>query len=333
MNSVSPVPRTARAYPNIALIKYWGKRDELLHLPTTSSLSMTLDIFPTTTTVTVCDREFDEVILGDEPAPTDFAGKVSRFLDLVRDRAHDTRHAYVHTCNTVPLGAGLASSAAGFAALTVAATAAYGLDLKEPALTRLARRGSGSASRSICGGFAQWHRGEGDGTAGDESSFAETLDATRLNVALVVAVVSAREKPISSRAAMRRTMETSPFYLPWVKSSAEDLYRMRKAIYAGDLPVVGEVAERNALGMHATMLGARPAVRYFAPGSMQVLDRVLGLRDEGVPAYATMDAGPNVKVLCDRSDSSRVAADLAEIVGTEQVLVAHPGPAATLETA
>jgi diphosphomevalonate decarboxylase len=324
---------TARAYPNIALIKYWGKRDESLHLPTTTSLSMTFDIFPTTTTVTVQDASGpggtgDTVILDDRPASPDFAGRVSRFLDLVRDRTGDHRKALVHTVNTVPLGAGLASSAAGFAALALAASAAYGLELNQQDLSRLARRGSGSAARSVFGGFVQWHRGTGEGHEGDASSYAEPVDASRLDPALVIALVEAGQKPISSREAMRRTMATSPFYRPWVAASRIDLVEMHRAIAAGDLGVVGEVAERNAMAMHATMFAARPAVRYLTAGSVHVLDRVSAMRARGISAHATMDAGPNVKVLCSRADIGRVAADLAHALGEGRVFVACPGPPA-----
>ncbi|WP_280465114.1 diphosphomevalonate decarboxylase [Nocardia brasiliensis] len=324
---------TATAYPNIALIKYWGKRDEALHLPVTSSLSLTLGVFATVTTVTIDDDlPADSVTVADGPAAQAFAAKVVGFLDLVRDSAGDHRRARVHTVNMGPTGAGLASSASGFAALAVAAAGAYGLDLDQRALSRLARRGSGSASRSIYGGFAQWHRGEGVGAEGDSSSYAEPVAAPLLDPALVVALVDAGEKSITSRAAMRRTVDTSPFYQPWVQSSEQDLRDMHTAIAAGDLAAVGEIAERNALGMHATMLGARPAVRYFAPGSMRVLDRVLALRAEGVAAYATMDAGPNVKVLCDRRDSAAVAAALAETDPAMRIIVATPGPGAAIGT-
>ncbi|MFI5781879.1 diphosphomevalonate decarboxylase [Nocardia sp. NPDC051570] len=322
---------TATAYPNIALIKYWGKRDDALHLPETSSLSLTLGVFATVTTVTVSDElAADSVTVAEVPAPPRFAARVTGFLDLVRDLAGDRRRAQVCTVNTGPTGAGLASSASGFAALAFAASGAYGLDLDRRALSRLARRGSGSASRSIYGGFAQWHRGEGSGAAGDLSSYAEPVEAPRLDPALVVALVDAREKAVDSREAMRRTVETSPFYRPWVQSSEQDLRDMHTALAAGDLAAVGEIAERNALGMHATMLGARPAVRYFSPGSMRVLDRVLALRAAGVAAYATMDAGPNVKVLCDRRDSAEVAAALAETDSAIRVLVATPGPGAAV---
>ncbi|WP_280275254.1 diphosphomevalonate decarboxylase [Nocardia wallacei] len=321
-------PVVAVANPNIALIKYWGKRDAALHLPTTTSLSLTLREFPTTTTVTVTSGlETDRVSLAGQTASDAFAGRVSRFLDIVRELSGDRRNAVVDTVNTVPTGAGLASSAAGFAALATAASAAYGLGLDRAALSRLARRGSGSAARSVIGGFAVWWRGEGLGAEGDLSSFAEPIDAQRVTPALVVALVDEGEKPVSSREAMRRTVATSPFYRPWVETSAHDLSRMMCALRAGDLPTVGEIAEANALGMHATMLGARPAIRYLAPASLRVLDRVLALRSAGIGAWATMDAGPNVKVLCDRRDSAAVADAVAD---SARVVVATPGGGAEL---
>lgn len=327
MNSVVAV-----AHPNIALIKYWGKRDEVLHLPMTTSLSLTLREFPTTTRVTVRpDLTTDRVTVAGVRAPEAFAERVSRFLDLVRELSGNRRHTAVDTVNTVPTGAGLASSAAGFAALALAAATAYGLDLDRSALSRLARRGSGSASRSVFGGFAVWWRGEGVGEAGDLSSFAEPIDAPLLDPALVTALVDTREKAVPSTEAMRRTVATSPFYAPWVQESARDLDRMRRAMREGDLATVGEIAEANALGMHATMLGARPAVRYFAPGTFQVLDRVLELRAAGIGAWATMDAGPNVKVLCDSRDSAVVATAVAEVVAdAAQIVVTTSGPGAVL---
>ncbi|WP_275107013.1 diphosphomevalonate decarboxylase [Nocardia arthritidis] len=325
---------TAVAHPNIALIKYWGKRDEALHLPVTSSLSLTLGVFATVTTVTVVDElTVDEVYLGDEPAPPAFAVRVAEFLSLVRDLAGDRRYARVRTVNGGPTGAGLASSASGFAALAAASAEAYRLGLDARALSRLARRGSGSASRSIFGGFVQWHRGEGLGAAGDFSSFAEPVAAPKLDPALVVALVDTGEKPISSREAMRRTVDTSPLFWPWVESCEQDLREMRTALAAGDLAAVGVIAERNALGMHATMLAARPAVRYLSPDSIRVLDRVMALRAEGIAAYATMDAGPNVTVLCDHHDSATVAATLAEIDILMRIVVTAPGPGVAIGAA
>ncbi len=323
----------AVAHPNIALIKYWGKRDERLILPRTDSLSMTLDIFPTTTRVRLApEAAHDQVTLGGEPVEGEALRRVAAFLELVRDAAGLSQRAVVETANTVPTGAGLASSASGFAALAVAAADAYGLDLDATALSRLARRGSGSASRSIFGGFAIWHAGRLTGTPeqADLSSYAEPVPTARVDLALVIAVVNAGPKPVSSREAMRRTVDTSPLYAPWAASSKGDLADMRKALSGGDLAAVGEIAERNALGMHATMLAARPAVRYMSSATLAVLDSVLQLRKDGVPAYATMDAGPNVKVLCHRAETDRVAAAVRAAAPGTSVHIAGPGQGARL---
>ncbi|MEU6823529.1 diphosphomevalonate decarboxylase [Streptomyces atriruber] len=324
---------TAVAHPNIALIKYWGKRDERLILPRTDSLSMTLDIFPTTTRVRrVPGADHDDVTLGGAPAQDEAQRRIVTFLDLVRERAGSADRAVVDTENTVPTGAGLASSASGFAALAVAAAAAYGLDLDATALSRLARRGSGSASRSLFGDFVVWHAGRHTGTEeeADLSSYAEPVPTGPLDPALVVAVVNAGPKDVSSRAAMRRTVDTSPLFEPWAVSSKDDLVDMRQALGRGDLEAVGEIAERNALGMHATMLAARPAVRYMSPASLTVLDSVLQLRRDGVLAYATMDAGPNVKVLCRNADADRVAGVVRSAAQGGAIHIARPGPAARL---
>ncbi|GGQ82893.1 diphosphomevalonate decarboxylase [Kitasatospora griseola] len=324
---------TAVAQPNIALIKYWGKKDEHLVLPRTDSLSMTLDIFPTTTRVQLAPGAGqDTVAFNGEPATGEAERRITAFLRLVRERSGRTERAHVDTENTVPTGAGLASSASGFAALAVAAAAAYGLGLDARGLSRLARRGSGSASRSIFDGFAVWHAGHAGGTPeeADLSSYAEPVPVVDLEPALVVAVVSSAPKAVSSREAMRRTVDTSPLYEPWAVSSRADLADMRAALARGDLPAVGEIAERNALGMHATMLAARPAVRYLSPASLAVLDGVLQLRRDGVPAYATIDAGPNVKVLCPRSDAERVAKALRAAAPVGAVHIAGPGRGARL---
>jgi diphosphomevalonate decarboxylase len=326
---------TAVAHPNIALIKYWGKSDERLFLPRTDSLSMTLDIFPTTTRVRLApEAGHDTVTLNGRPATGEAERRIVAFLDLVRERAGLAHRAVVDTENTVPTGAGLASSASGFAALAVAAAAAYGLGYDARALSRLARRGSGSASRSVFGGFAIWHAGQPGGTAqeADLSSYAEPVHAADLDPALVIAVVNAGPKAVSSREAMRRTVDTSPLYEPWAVSSKADLAEMRAALGRGDLDAVGEIAERNALGMHATMLAARPAVRYMSPASLTVLDTVLQLRRDGTPAYVTMDAGPNVKVLCRRTDADRVAAAVRAAAPDSAVHIAGPGEGARLLT-
>jgi diphosphomevalonate decarboxylase len=316
---------TAVAHANIALAKYWGKRDEALALPATSSLSLTLDAFHATTTVTLDPSAAQDTgVLDGRPMSDGEVVRVRRFLDLVRSLAGSAVHASVTSVSTVPTGAGLASSASGFAALAGAAAAAYGLDLDPRALSRLARRGSGSAARSVFGGLVVWHVG-----TDDASSFAEPVPGGEaggaLDPAMAVVVLDAGPKSVSSRVAMRRTVETSPFFPAWTEATEHDVALMLDAVAAGDLATLGGLAESNALRMHATMLGARPPVRYWTAHTVAVLDQVLALRADGLPCWATIDAGPNVKVLCAGTDLPAVADALSE-GGTRRVVTARPGP-------
>ncbi|CAM3839092.1 diphosphomevalonate decarboxylase [Nocardiopsis rhodophaea] len=324
---------TAVAQPNIALVKYWGKRDDRLILPHTDSLSMTLDVFPTTTTVRLAPAWVgDSATLNGASLTGEALRRISAFLALLRELAGRTEAAVVHTTNTVPTGAGLASSASGFAALAVAGAAAYGLDLDATALSRLARRGSGSACRSIHGGFVIWYADAGAGVTPDLRSYAEPLGEARLDPALVIASVDTGPKVASSRDAMRHTVDTSPLYRAWTDACRADAVDMRAALRRGDLDAVGEIAERNALGMHATMLAARPPVRYLSPATLAVLDAVEQLRCDGVSAYATMDAGPNVKVLCHRADAPVVAEAVRPAAPSAPVVIAGRGRGARLST-
>ncbi|MDT0231909.1 diphosphomevalonate decarboxylase [Curtobacterium sp. BRB10] len=310
---------TAVAHPNIALVKYWGKADAQLALPATGSVSMGLDVFPTTTTVTVDGgREArDAFTLNGHVVDDGALGRVQQFLDLVRELAGSSERASVVSDNTVPTGAGLASSASGFAALATAAAAAYGLDLSQRDLSRLARRGSGSATRSIPGGVAVWHAGDNQG------SFAEPIPAPPM--AMVVVTIDAGPKPIGSREAMRRTIATSPFYPAWVTSTTETVGDMLTACAAGDFTRIGEITESNALRMHATIEGAFPPIRYLNARSVAVFDAVAELRAGGTEAYATADAGPNVVVLTKPQDRSAVAGALASL---GDVIESGTGPAA-----
>ncbi|WP_029574164.1 diphosphomevalonate decarboxylase [Actinomyces massiliensis] len=327
---------TASANTNIALIKYWGKADESLMIPTTSSLSLTLDETWTTTTVSFDggNGDADAVrINGSAPGGTALA-RVTRFLDLVRERSGVTQRASVTSTSTVPLAAGLASSAAGFAALAAAASRAAGMDLDGRALSRLARRGSGSAARSVFGGLVLWNAGEDDAT-----SYAEPIEepagdtVSGLDLAMVVVVLSDGRKTISSTRAMKQTMTASPLYPAWVEASREDLRAALEAVRSGDLARLGEVAEANALGMHASMMAARPAIMYWLPRTIEVLHTVRAMRQDGLPAWATIDAGPNVKVLTRGGSAERVAAALRERVPGAAVSVRLPGAGVRFEEA
>ncbi len=316
---------TATAHPNIALAKYWGKRDERLILPATGSLSMTLDVFPTTTTVSLTDADEDSVVLDGETLTSDEAARVTTVLDLVREASGRREHAAVTSTNTVPTAAGLASSAAAFAALATAAADAYGLSADGALLSRLARRGSGSACRSIFGGLVRWNAGDSDDT-----SFAEPLTWAGPDLGMVVAVVSSARKSVSSREAMRRTIATSPYFPAWVESNAALLEQMSVAVDAGDFTLIGELTEQSALRMHASMFGAVPPVRYLTAASIALFDAVGELRASGLECYATADAGPNVKVLCRADDAQVVSNRLAEIVPNAEYRVAHTGTGARL---
>lgn len=321
---------TAVAHPNIALIKYWGKRDAAVQLPATGSLSLTLGIAPTTTTVTLDPSLVkDTGELNGEPMNDKEVGRVRRFLDLVRERAggEDLPKASVVSVNEIPTGAGLASSASGFAALTLAAAAAYGLEQTPAEASALARHGSGSACRSIFGGLVEWLPGDEE----DElTSHAVELPDSGLELALVVAVLSPGRKKIDSREAMRNTVETSPYFPAWVETVPGEIEQMKEAIAAADFTAVGQLAESNAMRMHASMLGATPPVRYWNADSVAALDLVATLRDEGIECYATMDAGPNVKVICRPGDAETIAERFRAEFGGIDVLVSGHGPAAYL---
>ncbi|TFH54137.1 diphosphomevalonate decarboxylase [Actinomyces viscosus] len=318
---------TASANTNIALIKYWGKADEELAIPATSSLSLTLGGTRTTTTVSFDggDGAADSVTInGTCPGETELA-RVSRFLDLVRARSGVTAPATVTSRASVPLAAGLASSAAGFAALAAAASRAAGMDLDDRALSRLARRGSGSATRSVFGGLVTWHAGHDDA-----SSYAEPVACT-MDLAMVVVVLSQKYKPISSTRAMRATMATSPLFPAWVEASGRDLQAALDAVGAGDLKRLGEVVEANALGMHATMIAARPGIVYWLPQTLAALHTIHTMRDEGAPVWATIDAGPNVKVLTEGARAEEVAAALRDRLPGTTVSARYPGGGVRIE--
>jgi diphosphomevalonate decarboxylase len=331
MSSVPPGPGVlAAAGTNIALVKYWGKRDAALNLPAAGSLSLTLAELGTTTRVRFAEGPAgDRVLLDGAPADAAFAGRVSRFLDLVRQQAGLRAPAEVSTHNSVPTAAGLASSASGFAALCLAATRAAGLALSPDQLSALARRGSGSAARSIHGGFVEMSPGQ---RADGADALARPLpDAEGWEVRLVVAVTATGPKAIGSGEAMSRTAATSPYYEAWVASVARDLADARAAIAARDLHRLGPVIERNALRMHASAMAAEPPILYWRPATLAAMRAVEEARESGGPVgYFTMDAGPHVKALCLAADAPALAERLAAAPGVERTLITRPGPAASV---
>lgn len=314
----------ARAYTNIALIKYWGKKNEELILPMNNSLSLTLDAFYTETEVIFSDSYMvDEFYLDGTLQDEKATKKVSQFLDLFRKEAGISLKASVISQNFVPTAAGLASSASGLAALAGACNTALKLGLDDLSLSRFARRGSGSACRSIFGGFVEWEKGHDD-----LSSYAKPVpsDSFEDDLAMVFILINDQKKEVSSRNGMRRTVETSSFYQGWLDSVEGDLYQLKQAIKTKDFQLLGETMERNGLKMHGTTLAAQPPFTYWSPDSLKAMDAVRQLRKQGIPCYFTMDAGPNVKVLVENSHLSEVQETFTKLFSKEQVITAHAGP-------
>ena len=319
---------TAIAHTNIALIKYWGKKDDKLIIPFNNSLSLTLDRFYTKTSAQPITSATDSFVLDGLTQSGAALSKVTRFLDILRAETGSTQKLAINSTNHVPTAAGLASSASGFAALTLASCAAFGLQLSRRTLSRLARRGSGSACRSIYGGFVEWEKGQDNLT-----SFATPLagdEQVDLDIAMIALVVSEQAKKVTSRQGMATTVATSPFYPAFVKSCEGDLLAIKQAIGAQDLEKVGQIAESNALKMHATNLGATPPFSYFLPETLVAIAAIQQLRAKGFLCYFTMDAGPNVKVICRGQEAPKIQAALQALLPNTEMLVAYPGPGAAI---
>lgn len=282
----------AAAAANIALCKYWGKRNQELNLPTTSSLSISLGSLGTQTAVEPAEK--DRILFNGETISAEHP-LATRLLDFIRMLCgkQDTG-ILVNTKNSIATGAGLASSASGFAALVKALDLACGWHLPPRDLSILARLGSGSATRSVFDGFVQWHRGaREDGL----DSFAEPLPHAWRELRVGILTVLDTEKPVGSTTAMNRTTKTSPLYQAWPDKVARDLPVLLDAIENRDFQTLGETAESNALSMHATMIAAKPPVMYWQPESVAWMHRIWDARANGLPLYFTMDAGPNIKLL------------------------------------
>ena len=282
--------KTARAHTNIALIKYWGKENSKLRLPLMSSLSMTLDKFYTDTSIEVSTS--NTFYLNGVKQSTDDSKRVFSYLDMLKKKFDITDSLSVSSINHVPTSAGLASSSSAFAALASAFCAYYNINVDKKELSRLARMGSGSASRSIYGGFAVWQKGD------DNSSFAYALDEKpQMDLHLLAIELNKNKKSISSTEGMKLA-QTSPFFKPWIQRNDFELNEMIKAIDKNDFTKMGSLAELNASEMHAINLSSQPSFTYFEPDTIKAIKLVESLRSQGIECYYTIDAGPNVKVLC-----------------------------------
>lgn len=302
---------------NIALCKYWGKRNAELNLPINGSLSISLGTLGSQTEIAESTCGEDQVYLNGQPvALTErFASKVIAFIDLFR-RGLD-QPVVVRTVNNIPTAAGLASSASGFAALMLAINQFYDFKLSDNLLSAFARMGSGSASRSVYQGFVEWHKGNSDDGM---DSCAEPLNIQWPGFRIGLLKVATGEKKVDSRAGMQRTVESAALYQAWPQQAEQDLKTIKNALLNRDLELLGQTAEHNALSMHATMIASWPPLLYWQPESVAAMQRVWDLRAQGILLYLTMDAGPNLKLLFSAENESKVRAAFPEL--TEADIVA-----------
>lgn len=314
----------AVAHPNVALVKYWGKRARAGNLPATGSLSLVLGGLATETTVHFDPTLSRDRVLLDGREDPETTARVTACLDLLRREAGVTAWAFVESRNDFPTGAGLASSASGFAALVTAGAGALGLQLAPQRLAEIARLGSGSAPRSLLGGVVLL-------TNRDATTVCAQIAApVDWPLHIVVAVTTSRPKAVSSRVGMAQSEQTSPYYDAWVQTHAADLDAGLSAVRARDFPALAEIAEHNCLKMHAVMMTTRPPLLYWTPATLACLHRIQALRRDGAPVFFTVDAGPQVKAVCLPSVADEVAAALANLPGVLRILRSPLGEGARL---
>jgi diphosphomevalonate decarboxylase len=317
---------TSVAHPNIALIKYWGNKDPNLRIPANGSISINLGGLNTQTTVTFhSSMTSDHLIINNHPVAGPARHRVGTFLDRVREVSGKKEFARVVSSNNFPTAAGIASSASAFAALSLAATKAAGLELSERDLSRLARTGSGSACRSVPGGYVEWQAGDSDA-----SSFAFSIaPPDHWDLVDCIAVASQAHKPVGSTEG-HALANTSPVQASRVEDAPRRLEICRNAIQQCDFEALAEVIELDCNLMHAVMMTSSPPLIYWEPSTLQIIHAIQAWRKGGIPVCYTIDAGPNVHVLCPGDRASEITARLSQINGVEKVLTASAGGPARL---
>ncbi len=313
---------SAIAHPNVALIKYWGKADVAANLPAVGSLSVTLGALCTETTVEFdAGLKRDTLVLDGREAPGEH-GRLTACMEALRALAGHTGYAAVTSGNDFPTGAGLASSASGYAALVTAAAAALGIDPHDPRLIDIARIGSGSAPRSLFGGIVLLTVAAG-GTV-----CRPLLAPAEWPLAVAVAVTTEGPKAVTSRDGMEQSRLTSPFYSAWIADHANDLDAAVRCVGDRDFFALAALAEYNCLKMHSVMLTTRPALMYWSPVTLACMQRVAALRADGVPVFFTVDAGPQVKAVCLPEALAEVVGALHDVPGVVRVIAGELGAGA-----
>jgi diphosphomevalonate decarboxylase len=311
---------SAKAQPNIALIKYWGKRDTQRNLPAVGSISVTLDDLYTTMRVEFDgDPGTDRLVVNgaDDEA---MLPRVSRCLDSVAGA--DRSCAKITSESNFPIAAGLASSAAAFAALVVAADAASGQGHSPAQLASLAGGASGSAARSLLGGFVELEN------TGQDITISSLGSSDDWPLQVVVAITASGPKAVGSTEAMELSRKTSPFFDRWIEQQDADLDGARTAVAERDFARLAAVSEHNCLKMHSVMWGSRPPMVYWNSTTLACMEAVRELQADGVPVFFTIDAGPQLKAICEPDAVNKVRATLAAVPGVEDVVVSGLGAGA-----
>ena len=307
----------ARAPSNIAFIKYWGKKNEKLRIPANSSISMNLSDAYTETSVNFNeDLRDDLVIIDGKKIEGKEKERISEHMDIIRKMAGIGTFAEVESKNNFPKGAGIASSASGFAALTVAGAKASGLNLSEKELSILARLGSGSACRSIPDGFVEWKTG-----SKSNNSYAYSIKPSGYwDICDVIAVVGEKAKKVSSTEGHRQAKE-SPFYKARISCMNEKIKNIKLALKNKDFTRFGKIIEEEAINMHTVMMTGKPSLFYWLPKTLEIMQSVVDWRDSGLETYFTIDAGPNIHIICVAKDAKKVKAKLEKIQGVKKIII------------
>jgi diphosphomevalonate decarboxylase len=317
---------TAQASPNIALIKYWGNLDHDLRIPANNSLSFTLADLTTTTAVHPSPSlSQDELIIGDTIAPTKAHERASDLLSIIRDMAGDTTFARVESENNFPMGAGIASSASAFAALALAGSAAYNLDLDESSLSRLARRASGSAARSICSGFVELFSSKIEQQAHAETIF----PADHWDLFDLIAVIDTKHKSVSSSDG-HLLADTSPIQASRVADAPRRISECKQALVKKDFDQLARIIELDSNLMHAVMMSSNPSLIYLQPETIALMHAAGAMRADGLDVCYTIDAGPNVHFICTGPSLQKVQQYLESFDFIHHIYVSKPGLGAVL---
>ena len=304
-----------KSYANIAIIKYWGKKDPIKMIPATSSISLTLENLFTETEISFITKEeaiektglaSDLLYINGELQNEEQIKKIAKVVNLFRDDRNQL--VKIDTTNNMPTEAGLSSSSSGLSAAIKACNKLFDKNLSREELAQISKFASGSSSRSFFGPVGMWDK--------DTGEVSEVK--TDLKLAMIVLVLNEEKKIISSRKGMALCMETSTSFDEWIRQSEIDFENMKKYLSEGDFSKVGELTEENALRMHETTKNANPPFTYLTEKSFDAMEYVKELRKQGERCYFTMDAGPNVKVLCLEEDFER----LKDIFGKKYKIIA-----------